>query len=121
MLIFAQTLSGCGAGISGLCYAIPSEVMPSRYRAVVQTVLIAVSGLMSFPALVGMGAATVNDPVNGWRWVFRTLTIMNGILVIGFALFYNVSPKSSSKSKMIQMTEPSRCLLLMLLSASCKD
>jgi hypothetical protein len=37
-----------------------------------------------------MGQATANDPVNGWRWVFRTNLIVCGLLAIGFFLLYHV-------------------------------
>jgi hypothetical protein len=128
-VIIAQTLAGCACGISGTfrlrfkieceradnssvgtMFAVPSEVMPSRYRAHVQTGMSWFSGLASVPALVGMGkiraltetlsfclypfspGAAINaDPINGWKWVFRTQLITNGIIAVGFFLLYHVS------------------------------
>jgi hypothetical protein len=71
------------------------------------------SGLASVPALIGMGmyrytfrmressnealslrlsgAATKMDPINGWKWVFRTQLIVNGVICLGFLLIYHVS------------------------------
>lgn len=49
-----------------------------------------VSSCASVIALVAMSAATIADPVDGWRWVFRTHLLFNGILLIGFALLYHV-------------------------------
>jgi hypothetical protein len=37
-----------------------------------------------------MAAATGNDPVNGWRWIFRTQLVLSAIVFIGFALIYRV-------------------------------
>lgn len=90
-------------------FAVPSEVMPSRYRAHVQTGMSWFSGLSSIPALIGMGkrptwkpfvplltsyhkgAAIKADPISGWKWVFRTQLITNGIICVGFLLLYHVS------------------------------
>lgn len=37
-----------------------------------------------------MAAATGNDSVNGWRWIFRTQLVLSAIVFIGFALIYRV-------------------------------
>ncbi|KAJ9120896.1 hypothetical protein QFC22_002831 [Naganishia vaughanmartiniae] len=95
-IIIAQTLAGCAAGISGTMFAVPSEVMPSRYRAHVQTGMSWFSGLASVPALIGMGAATKMDPINGWKWVFRTQLIVNGIICLGFLLIYHPPPRTQT-------------------------
>jgi hypothetical protein len=52
--------------------------------------LSSLAGLSSIPALLGMAAATGNDPVNGWRWIFRTQLVLSAIVFIGFALIYRV-------------------------------
>lgn len=44
-----------------------------------------------FVALMSTGAAMAADPVNGWRWVWRTQLICNGIILIGIAVVYRVS------------------------------
>ncbi|KAK4051412.1 hypothetical protein OIV83_002896 [Microbotryomycetes sp. JL201] len=96
-VIAGQALSGFCSGINGVMFAIPSEVLPSRIRAHVQTAVNWVSGLASIVALIAMGAATQNDPVNGWRWVFRTLLILNGLIFIGFAAFYFPPPRTAKR------------------------
>jgi hypothetical protein len=53
--------------------------------------LFSFSGFSSIPALLGMAAATGNDPVNGWRWIFRTQLVISAIVLIGFVLVYRVS------------------------------
>ncbi|KAH8083141.1 major facilitator superfamily domain-containing protein [Filobasidium floriforme] len=94
VLIFAQTLSGCAAGISGIMFATASEVLPSKYRSHAQTAVNCLAGLSSIPALLGMAAATGNDPVNGWRWIFRTQLVLSAIVFIGFALIYRPPPRT---------------------------
>lgn len=49
------------------------------------------SSLAAVVALVLMGLASQNDHENGWRWVFRTRLILEGILLLGFGFFYFVS------------------------------
>lgn len=96
VLIFGQTLNGISGGISGLLFAIPSEVVPSRYRSMVQGFLSFFSIGGAYVALLGMGAATSNDPENGWRWIWRTQLVCNGVMIIGFALFYFPPPRTIS-------------------------
>ncbi|KAJ9091270.1 hypothetical protein QFC19_009180 [Naganishia cerealis] len=36
-----------------------------------------------------MGAATKIDPISGWKWVFRTQLITNGLICLGFLLVYH--------------------------------
>ncbi|KAK4051413.1 hypothetical protein OIV83_002897 [Microbotryomycetes sp. JL201] len=101
-VIAGQALAGFCAGISGVMFAVPSEVIPSVYRAHVQTAVNWVGGLASIAALIAMGAATQNDPVNGWRWVFRTLLILDAIVLIGFAAFYFPPPRTVSRASLLE-------------------
>ncbi|KAM0789204.1 hypothetical protein ACM66B_000049 [Microbotryomycetes sp. NB124-2] len=101
-VIAGQALAGVSAGISGIMFAVPSEVVPSVYRAYVQTAINWVGGLASIIALIGMGAATQNDGVNGWRWVFRTLLILDAIILIGFAAFYFPPPRTASRASLFE-------------------
>lgn len=110
-IIGSQAAAGVCMGISGIMYAVAGEVMPSVYRAYSQTVvnvyvlfllielegepdprdgLDSVASTASVIALIAMGAAMSADPLNGWRWIWRTALIMNGILLIGFTFFYFV-------------------------------
>ncbi|KAK4057264.1 hypothetical protein OIO90_001761 [Microbotryomycetes sp. JL221] len=100
-VIAGQALAGVSAGISGIMYAVPSEILPSNQRAHVQTAVNWVAGLASIAALIGMGAANQNDPVNGWRWVFRTLLILDAVILIGFAAFYFPPPRTASRDKLM--------------------
>lgn len=53
-----------------------------------------VSSAAAVIALIGMGRATAADPVNGWRWVFRTMLLYDGILLLGFFFFYHPPPRT---------------------------
>jgi len=46
-----------------------------------------------------MGAATSADPVNGWRWIFRTKLIMECIIIIGFAAIYFPPPRTTANKQ----------------------
>ncbi|KAG0663204.1 hypothetical protein C6P46_002793 [Rhodotorula mucilaginosa] len=95
-VIAGQALAGVSAGISGIMYAVASEVLPSVYRAYAQTIVNVVSSSAAVIALIGMGRATAADPVNGWRWVFRTLLIFDAICLLGFVFFYHPPPRTVS-------------------------
>jgi len=90
-VIAGQALSGVASGISGIMFAVASEVLPGAYRAYGQTIVSWVSGLSSLIALLPIGAATTADPVNGWRWVFRIKFILECLVIIGIAALYFVS------------------------------
>ncbi|KAH8658501.1 major facilitator superfamily domain-containing protein [Xylariales sp. PMI_506] len=87
-VIAGQALAGVCAGISGTVLAITSEVVPSIYRSHVQTWVNWFSGFGAIVALLPITAAVNNDPINGWRWVFRMQLIINGVLLVGFAALY---------------------------------
>ncbi|KPV74788.1 uncharacterized protein RHOBADRAFT_53726 [Rhodotorula graminis WP1] len=95
-LIGAQVAGGMCMGISGIMYGLAGEIMPSVYRAWSQTIVNTVACLASVIALIGMGSAIQNDPIDGWRWIWRTALIMNGVLFLGFAFFYFPPPRTIS-------------------------
>lgn len=70
------------------CLLLSTESDPFALRSV--------SSSAAVIALIGMGRATAADPVNGWRWVFRTLLIFDAICLIGFGLFYHPPPRTVS-------------------------
>lgn len=94
LVILGQAMIGVSGGIIGTFFAISSEIVPSRNRPYVQMFVNAVSGLSCLPALLGMGAAEVIDPVEGWRWIFRSVLIMSGILLLGFGFLYHPPPRT---------------------------
>lgn len=101
-MIIGQTLAGVASGVSGIIFGIASEVLPSRWRAYAQTVVNVFSSLAAVVALVCMGLASQNDHDNGWRWVFRTRLIMEGILLLGFAFCYFPPPRTIQKNTFME-------------------
>ncbi|BGP57389.1 hypothetical protein JCM8202_005031 [Rhodotorula sphaerocarpa] len=100
-VIAGQALAGVSAGVSGIMYAVASEVLPSVYRAYAQTVVNVVSSSAAVIALIGMGRATAANPIDGWRWIFRALLIMDGILLGGFLFFYHPPPRTVSHGTLL--------------------
>ncbi|THX01120.1 MFS general substrate transporter [Aureobasidium pullulans] len=98
-VIAGQVLSGVASGISGIMFAVASEVIPGAYRAYGQTIVSWVSGLSSLVALLPIGAATTADPVNGWRWVFRIKFMLECLIVIGFAALYFPPPRTAASKQ----------------------
>ncbi|WWD19962.1 hypothetical protein CI109_104435 [Kwoniella shandongensis] len=96
VIIFGQTLNGVAAGISGLLFAIPAEVVPSRYRAVVQGINSGSGFFGVFLAFMSTGNAIAADPKFGFRWIWRVQLIMNGIIFIGIAIVYKPLPRTKS-------------------------
>ena len=92
------------------------QIVPSRYRSWVQTAIGVGASFSAVTALLGMGkfgavvsslfhvellsfipGAAINaDPVDGWRWIFRSSLIGNVIITIGFFVFYKVSHRDQS-------------------------
>ncbi|BGP71293.1 hypothetical protein NBRC10513v2_004662 [Rhodotorula toruloides] len=101
-VIAGQALNGVAAGISGIMYAIASEVTPSVYRAWVQSVVNLASSTAAILALIAMTAASQADAVNGWRWVFRTMLLFDGILLLGFGFFYHPPPRTATRHTLLQ-------------------
>ncbi|GAA6018948.1 hypothetical protein JCM10207_009210 [Rhodosporidiobolus poonsookiae] len=93
-VLVGQSISGVCCGISGIMYAVAGEVMPSAYRAYSQTIVNVAASTASVLALIAMGAATHDDALNGWRWIWRTPLIINGVLLIGFACLYFPPPRT---------------------------
>jgi MFS family permease len=109
-VIAGQVLSGVASGISGIMFAVASEVIPGAYRAYGQTIVSWVSGLASLIALLPIGAATAADPVNGWRWVFRIKFILEILVVVGFAALYfaSLTVHGCWKTRLIVLQPPPR-------------
>ena len=95
-IIAGQVLTGAAAGVTGIMFAVASEVLPSYYRSHVQTFVNWVSGLASILALIGTGAAVNADHDNGWRWCFRITLILSAITLIGFAWLYKPPPRTAN-------------------------
>ncbi|OAQ78164.1 siderophore iron transporter [Purpureocillium lilacinum] len=69
-LIVAQILIGFGFSSTALAYCVPSEILPKKWRPMVQSIIniAAALGACSGPLIIG--ALSRYDPENGWRKYF---------------------------------------------------
>lgn len=51
----------------GTITAIPSEIMPHKYRSAAAAFVFSLSALAPFPGLLGISYSIRENPVNGWR------------------------------------------------------
>ncbi|KAJ6442541.1 siderophore iron transporter [Purpureocillium lavendulum] len=75
-LIVAQILIGFGFSSTALAYCVPSEILPKKWRPVVQSIIniAAALGACSGPLIIG--ALSRHDPMDGWRkfyWIQMAL------------------------------------------------
>ena len=66
-ILTASALLGVTGSLLGLTTAIPSEVLPHRYRSAGQAVVFTTSAGGAIASLLGVPAAIKHDPTNGWR------------------------------------------------------
>ncbi|KAJ9612106.1 hypothetical protein H2200_003703 [Cladophialophora chaetospira] len=66
-LIAAQTLIGVGFAAVPLAYAVPSEILPRKWRPLAQAATNVAASLGSIVGPLSIGAFTRADPINGWR------------------------------------------------------
>ncbi|KAH8901380.1 putative siderophore iron transporter [Thozetella sp. PMI_491] len=66
-LIGAQVLIGFGFASTSLAYCVPSEILPRKWRPMVQAGINIGAALASCIGPLVIGAFTRDDPENGWR------------------------------------------------------
>ena len=79
MVIVGTAFIGLAGSRLGISTAVPSEVMPHRYRSIAQSVVFTMSALGAFPALLAISKSIGNDAVDGWRTSFY-------IIIAGYAI-----------------------------------
>ena len=87
-----QALTGVALALKPICYAIASEVLPRKYRALVQywiSILAGLGGLIG--ALVGPALLQLNAK-EGWRWYFYLEGAIFIISLLGILIFVSRSP-----------------------------
>ncbi|RFU27530.1 hypothetical protein B7463_g8817, partial [Scytalidium lignicola] len=87
-LIMAQTLIGVGFATVPLNYCVPSEIVPRRWRPMVQAVEMAASCLGAIIAPLCIGALTRHDPLNGWRKFYWVQVALWGAIAVGIFVGY---------------------------------
>ncbi|KAK5312453.1 hypothetical protein LTR93_011324 [Exophiala xenobiotica] len=84
-LIAAQTLIGFGFASMPLAYAIPGEILPRKWRAMISTFVNASAVLGATIGPLIIGALTKADQLNGWRrfyWIELGLWLLAALGVL---------------------------------------
>lgn len=89
MCIVASAFIGVGAATLGIGTAIPSEILPHKYRPAGQAFVFTASAPAGFPAFLGPASAIAADPNGGWRWIYYSLIIAWGVVAVLFLIFYS--------------------------------
>ncbi|KAH7089425.1 putative siderophore iron transporter [Paraphoma chrysanthemicola] len=66
-VIVGQTVKGFGYATTPLLYAIPSEILPNKWRPMAQAIINIGAATASISGPLAIGALVKNDPVHGWR------------------------------------------------------
>lgn len=92
-LIGGGILIGVTLSTISILQAIPSEVLPLRYRAIANGAGFLGSGVGGIVGSLGAGALTNSSP-SGWRHVFWVQAGLHGATCIGLILLYHPPRKS---------------------------
>ncbi|KAF2165538.1 hypothetical protein M409DRAFT_67325 [Zasmidium cellare ATCC 36951] len=91
-LIAAQTLIGFGFACAPLAYSVPAEILPRRWRSIVQGVVNIAAALGAIAGPLIIGALVEGDTLDGWRDFYWIQMALWGVTVIGL-LFGYMPPK----------------------------
>ncbi|GKZ37855.1 hypothetical protein AbraIFM66950_009645 [Aspergillus brasiliensis] len=108
-LIAAQTLIGFGFASVTIAYCVPSEILPRKWRAMVQSVVNIAAALGACVGPLMIGALTRNDPVNGWRTFYWIQMAFWGVTAAGTYLGYR-PPKQRTIYSDLSLKQKILCL-----------
>ena len=94
-LIGASVMVGCGLGAGTLGYAVPSEIVPRRWRPLFQALINVAAGLGAVTGPLVIGALTQQDTLGGWKKFYWIQTALWGFCVVGILVGY-MPPKRAS-------------------------
>lgn len=94
-LMGASVMVGCGLGAGTLGYAVPSEIVPRRWRPLFQALINVAAGLGAVTGPFVIGALTQQDTLGGWRKFYWVQTALWGFCVVGILVGY-MPPKRAS-------------------------
>ncbi|RSH79191.1 uncharacterized protein EHS24_001230 [Apiotrichum porosum] len=121
-LIVSQILIGIGFAAAPLAFAIPSEILPRKWRPLAQSLANVAGSLGSLCAPLITGALTKKSEHNGWRNFYWIQTAMWGATVICLLVGYR-PPKRHSfldnltmKQKISRLDLPGMFLLTCALT-----
>lgn len=92
-LIGGSVLIGVTLSTIGIVQAIPSEVLPLKYRAIANAAGFVGSGIGGIVGSLGAGKVTSLSP-SGWRNIFWMQAALHGATCMGFVLLYHPPRKS---------------------------
>ncbi|RKU46376.1 hypothetical protein DL546_003734 [Coniochaeta pulveracea] len=98
MLIVGGILIGTTLSTISIVQAIPSEVLPLKYRPIAQGLCGMGGTVGGLIGSLGSGAMTNSAP-DGWRWIFWLQAIFHGLTALGLIFFY-YPPKNVEYPKM---------------------
>ncbi|KAH7161075.1 major facilitator superfamily domain-containing protein [Dactylonectria macrodidyma] len=87
MLIVGGILIGTTLSTIAIVQAIPSEILPLKYRAIANGLAFIGGALGGIIGSLGAGAVTQSD-VSGWRYIFWIQAAFHGATSLGLFLFY---------------------------------
>lgn len=94
-IVAGSVLLGLASAVSGPITAIPSEVLPHKYRSAGQGLIFAMSILGPFPALLGPAYAIKRSPTDGWRWIYYSGLIGYGLSGLLWMAMYRPPPRKN--------------------------
>lgn len=98
MLIGGGILIGTTLSTISIVQAIPSEILPLKYRPLAQGLAGMGGTVGGLTGALGAGAVT-NVSAEGWRWIFWIQAIFHGLTSLGLFCFY-WPPKNTEYPKM---------------------
>ncbi|KAK9435055.1 siderophore iron transporter [Metarhizium brunneum] len=87
-LIVAQILIGFGFSSTALAYSVPSEILPKKWRPMVQSIVNIAAALGACSGPLIMGALSRSDPMNGWRNYYWMQMAMWGLTAVSILIGY---------------------------------
>lgn len=93
-IIFGGVLIGVTLSTISIVQAIPSEILPLKYRAVANSAGFVGSGIGGIVGSLGAGKVT-NLNASGWRNIFWMQAALHGTTCLGFLLLYHPPKKST--------------------------
>lgn len=94
-MIAGVAIEGFAGAAMGPITAVPSEVLPHKYRSIGASVVFAMSILGPFPSLPLLGMAIKQDGVSGWRWIFYSSLIGYALTAILWTVLYKPPPRQT--------------------------
>ncbi|KAK5702380.1 hypothetical protein LTR17_022377 [Elasticomyces elasticus] len=89
-LIVAQILIGFGFASTALAYSVPSEILPKKWRPLVQAGVNVAAAIGACVGPLVIGTLTRSDPIGGWRNFYWVQMALWGMTAIG--IFFGYRP-----------------------------